>query len=854
MTQAVAMLRTLALALVLGTSFNEAQKASPAPASALSRGAANQLRAVKSELNAERRILAMVQKQQSETSKKLSEKKTKAGKLTVQLKRLKELNAELQSAEKEKGTVILEAKQLKPLQAEDQASIGLLSLEHSLNEDLEAVTESRAKQQAAEMSSLHAQEMHFRSEIQKIRQNLSSAELAVQRAQQEAAPLSQDERQAANTEALLQEKVQSRSASTHAHRARQLARGEQQRMLSKQEELAQLNFAIGNSTLLLQKEKTELQAERRRVEDMTHQATVLTDNLASKEDQLKHVHAKVITLNKELAQKHNEAESLHEETASLEGRIKKDMEASSKNVTVLLQKLERKATELDTLRQNVTSSEDQVEDVMSTLRGYIDRSKEKLHKTKHQALLQQSQVQEKTSAASGQIQAARRETAAVKAELAAKLQEASNSMPEHTAMMQTARNLEATYEASNEQTDGKVDKLLVKEAEAQRRIQKASREEQETESEYDDAKRRVEHVYMAMQAGDASMEVDEVRHLTHQLEDARKHKEHAVSLLARALQDTQKARTSTGATEVQPQAVKYLRTGCKATGSSQETPKSMSMETYWLSDGFKVCAEKGQGQNALTLPIRVQQMPGDLAGHLVGVGKHPGAQARVVPARNLLTLQLSFAPLEVRLPQGMFSQLLKFFERDVEPSQWQGAYDTSQDSLPMSQRVVDKVYEQIPDEVQLDVRISSPVIVVPVEDLGSARFSLGDLHLVTLGPCAYERLACKLKLEDISLRSTTARGANFNVVKPLQLCLDVQLRMLDDENHMEVQAAMSQAALSVSPEAMQILASIPSALSSLLGSFDEAEPSFVLSLHLLTVSPAVAHSPKFLLMSADRSQ
>lgn len=507
------------------------------------------------------------------------------------------------------------------------------------------------------MSSLNAQEMHFRSEIQKIRQNLSSAELAVQRAQQEAAPLSQDERQAANTEALLQEKVQSRSASTHAHRARQLARGEQQRMLSKQEELAQLNFAIGNSTLLLQKEKTELQAERRRVEDMTHQATVLTDNLASKEDQLKHVHAKVITLNKELAQKHNEAESLHEETASLEGRIKKDMEASSKNVTVLLQKLERKATELDTLRQNVTSSEDQVEDVMSTLRGYIDRSKEKLHKTKHQALLQQSQVQEKTSAASGQIQAARRETAAVKAELAAKLQEvesraasqetaelemyqrshntaalqslqssakarlqaqkhqnerqmklssliqyrlraevqdtaavaessiAGSATEMHalhtsitrakaveavklskvnqqtTAMMQTARNLEATYEASNEQTDGKVDKLLVKEAEAQRRIQKASREEQETESEYDDAKRRVEHVYMAMQAGDASMEVDEVRHLTHQLEDARKHKEHAVSLLARELQDTQKARTSTGATEVQPQAVKYLRTG-----------------------------------------------------------------------------------------------------------------------------------------------------------------------------------------------------------------------------------------------------------------------------------------------------
>ena len=36
-----------------------------------------------------------------------------------------------------------------------------------------------------------------------------------------------------------------------------------------------------------------------------------------------------------------------------------------------------------------------------------------------------------------------------------------------------------------------------------------------------------------------------------------------------------------------------------------------------LSDGFKVCAEKGHGQNALTLPIRVQQMPGDLAGHLV---------------------------------------------------------------------------------------------------------------------------------------------------------------------------------------------------------------------------------------------
>ncbi|CAE7330483.1 Vps13 [Symbiodinium natans] len=211
-------------------------------------------------------------------------------------------------------------------------------------------------------------------------------------------------------------------------------------------------------------------------------------------------------------------------------------------------------------------------------------------------------------------------------------------------------------------------------------------------------------------------------------------------------------------------------------------------------------------------------LPGDLAGHLVLANT-------LEPARNLLTLQLSFAPLEVCLMQGMFSQLLEFFERDTGSPQWSGAYD-AEERLQISQQVVDKVYAQIPDEIQLDVRISSPVVIVPVEDVGFARFSLGDLHLVTLGPCAYDRVACKMNMDDISLRSSTARGANFNVVKPFHLCLDVQIQMLDDENHAEVQATMSQASLSVAPESLQILASIPSALSSLASpKNEEAEAS-----------------------------
>ncbi|CAJ1406238.1 unnamed protein product [Effrenium voratum] len=348
----------------------------------------------------------MVEKQRAQTEGKLKEKLAKKEKLDQQVQRMQQLNDQLIRAEKEKEEIVREVKSL------DASSINqsavLLSLDRSLGEELK--TEStRTQQQSAEMDSLSAQEQHFRSEIRQLKERVRSAEAEVEKSRRQAGPLIKAESQEGHTTAMLQEKLKTRTGNSRAARAKDMAQREQQRMLSKQGELARMNFAIGNSSILLEKEKGELEAERLHAEDITKEASRLTDQLATKEDQLKSSHRSLGSLSGELARKQHETESVHEAAATLKDFVDKDASVGSQKVTALMQQLHTKEAKVDALQKEVTKGETEVKDVMSKIKASLNQSKEMLNKTSKLVLLQESESKANSTAVADLIKAAEKE-------------------------------------------------------------------------------------------------------------------------------------------------------------------------------------------------------------------------------------------------------------------------------------------------------------------------------------------------------------------------------------------------------------------------------------------------------------
>lgn len=141
----------------------------------------------------------------------------------------------------------------------------------------------------------------------------------------------------------------------------------------------------------------------------------------------------------------------------------------------------------------------------------------------------------------------------------------------------------------------------------------------------------------------------------------------------------------------------------------------------------------------------------------------------------------------------------------------------SREAGALTQDVVEKVYAQIPDFLTVDLRIASPVLIVPAGE-GAARFGLGHLHLTSTEPCTYgtyERMDFDLDLKNTSLRAVSARGAQFHVVNPLHLNARIQLQLLADETLLDIKGHVSQVSLCLAPQALQILLGCRSALTSL---------------------------------------
>ncbi|CAK9089247.1 Laminin subunit alpha-1 (Laminin A chain) (Laminin-1 subunit alpha) (Laminin-3 subunit alpha) (S-laminin subunit alpha) (S-LAM alpha) [Durusdinium trenchii] len=387
---------------------------------------AGELRALESELQAEKRILSMVEKQHAQTTEKLQEKIAKKEKLHMQVQRMNRLNENLIHAEKDKEEVIREAKKFN-LRI-NQSTVLLMDL--SLDEEMKKAAMIKAQEQSAEMSRLTAQARHFRSDISHVQQEVKFTRQQLAKSEEEEVPLKKAEEKEAHETALLQERLKSRTAQTQSSRtkkAQDLAMTEQNKMLTKQNELAQVNFAIGNRSIFLEKEQGALEAERLHAEDLTKKATEMTDHLASEEEELKSDHRKITSLSTELSRNLQSTESMHQEVETLVDFIHKDATVGRQKVATLVQQLATKDAKMDALQKEVSTREAEVQDVMSQIKAHVNHSKEMLHKTKAQVLLQEAERKANASAISEEIEAARKES-----------QEALNALKQKLAKEQSA--------------------------------------------------------------------------------------------------------------------------------------------------------------------------------------------------------------------------------------------------------------------------------------------------------------------------------------------------------------------------------------------------------------------------------
>eukprot|EP00927_Polykrikos_kofoidii_P012211 TRINITY_DN1524_c1_g2_i1.p1 TRINITY_DN1524_c1_g2~~TRINITY_DN1524_c1_g2_i1.p1 ORF type:complete len:2559 (+),score=521.14 TRINITY_DN1524_c1_g2_i1:670-7677(+) len=215
---------------------------------------------------------------------------------------------------------------------------------------------------------------------------------------------------------------------------------------------------------------------------------------------------------------------------------------------------------------------------------------------------------------------------------------------------------------------------------------------------------------------------------------------------------------------------------------------------------------------------------------------------------NLMRLTFTFAPVQIHMLRGFVAEILEFWrlppeiaeaqakrlaERAVELEDVQEALnfeelkDMSKQWLQANEnqakKVVQGVYQRIPDKIQIIMKIASPILHVPVEGYGIAMLSLGQLELLMPEPCTYSSMDLKVILDHTAVTAHSERGERFDMIQPVPIHVGVEYRSMEKENSVNIIVGVKEMLLSVSPQAMQILLCVPSACMGILYAKDAAQ-------------------------------
>ena len=122
----------------------------------------------------------------------------------------------------------------------------------------------------------------------------------------------------------------------------------------------------------------------------------------------------------------------------------------------------------------------------------------------------------------------------------------------------------------------------------------------------------------------------------------------------------------------------------------------------------------------------------------------------------------------------------------------------------------------MPERLQISVDAASPVLQIPVEGLGAAVVTLGDLRVRTTQPCAYDSIDLDLFLNNTTLRAVSMKQERFEMMEPIPVHLTVSYRSTAEVNSCEVNLDIQEARMSVSPLSMRILYMAPFAAAAIM--------------------------------------
>lgn len=199
-------------------------------------------------------------------------------------------------------------------------------------------------------------------------------------------------------------------------------------------------------------------------------------------------------------------------------------------------------------------------------------------------------------------------------------------------------------------------------------------------------------------------------------------------------------------------------------------------------------------------------------------------QSKLQKEQNLLSISFKFMPVEINLLEGIVEMILDFWREPERQEKELPLLETVEEEMDEHmedmeewleknaeevKQVARAAYNRIPDKLELEIMIASPILHVPVT-LGTAIFSLGELHLKTNCPCEYKCMDLDLRLTHTTLRATSHRQEQFDMIQPVPVNVIIEYRGLEEKNmvsvHIEAEEEMR---LSLAPQALQILLLTP---------------------------------------------
>eukprot|EP00929_Paragymnodinium_shiwhaense_P102046 TRINITY_DN65251_c0_g1_i1.p1 TRINITY_DN65251_c0_g1~~TRINITY_DN65251_c0_g1_i1.p1 ORF type:complete len:2243 (-),score=501.39 TRINITY_DN65251_c0_g1_i1:51-6779(-) len=216
---------------------------------------------------------------------------------------------------------------------------------------------------------------------------------------------------------------------------------------------------------------------------------------------------------------------------------------------------------------------------------------------------------------------------------------------------------------------------------------------------------------------------------------------------------------------------------------------------------------------------------------------------RLESSRSVLYISLDVVPIELHAVPGLVAPLQDFVAAPAKKqSDSQPAAPTFESDLRKTELmefskelvaahagqakdVASKVYERLPDAMNLEIRIASPVLQVPMKRIGRAKISLGRLSVATPMPCAYSSIAMALNMTDAMVTTWSDRGEEFAMLQPIPIDLSLKCKTDEVGSSVSVQLHLDKMTLNVAPQSCRILMCVPTALSAMVATPDsEPEP------------------------------